>query len=162
MRKLLFFIVPFFLLALIFAPLTQALTPLYEIPQKDLIALPTSTPTPTPTPTVAIKLAPRIKGTFSVVTGTATNTPVPTVNPAGATTPTTDSQVVGETVTAIPTEPELIGVSDEKGEKEEEKKLDQKEIIGVILIGILIVIIIIQALWDKIKKPPTATSSDPE
>lgn len=157
MRKLFFLIASSFLLALIFAPSTYAVTGIQKINPELQIYAPTNTPTPTPT--IALKVAPKIKGTFSGVTGTPTNTPTPTVNPTGTINPTPTSEITSENVTAVPTEPELAGVSKEK---EVEKKLDQKEIIGIILIGILIVIIVIQALWDKIKKPPTATSSEPE
>lgn len=81
-----------------------------------------------------------------------TEIPELTVSPTETLTPTVALEITEE--------PTVIGEITES--KEEPKKLDQKEIIGVILIGILIVIIVIQALWDKFKKPPSATSSEPE
>lgn len=87
-----------------------------------------------------------------------TITPELTVGPTDTLQPTVTPEVVGEVV--IESEP--TGVTEGIVKEEKEQKLDQKEVIGLILIGLLIVIIVIQALWDKFKKPPTANSPDPE
>lgn len=156
MRKTLVFSSFFFVLALIFASSTYAVTEIQRINPEFQISTPTNTPTPAPT--IALKIAPKVKGTFSAVTGTPTNTPTPTAKATNTLIPSPTPEV---TLTVDDQEePAVVGEIAEG--KEEPKKLDQKETIGVILIGILIVIIVIQALWDKIKKPPTATSSDPE
>lgn len=122
MRKTLVFPVIFFILALIFAPLTRAV----------------------PLPTEVL----------------VTTTPAITVIPTDVLQPTITPEITGETII----EPEPTGITDTVVEEGAEKKLDQKEIIGIILIGILIVIIVIQALWDKFRKPPTSGSgsSDPD
>jgi hypothetical protein len=83
---------------------------------------------------------------------------VPIITPELTVIPT---DILSPTMTPEITEEPTV-INEIKETKEEEIKLDQKEIIGVILIGILIVIIVIQALWDKFKNPPSAHSSDPE
>lgn len=153
MRKILFFLA--IVLNFVQVSPVDALT----IQQPEFQIMPTSTPTPTPTPKPTLifkKVDPNLQ---IKVMATGTSTPTPALNPTLTPTPSPKPVVAGESIE--PTMTPAVPVSNSKTQ-DEEKKLDQKEIIGLILIALLVVIIFIQSLWDRIKKPPTATSSEPE